>query len=255
MSARRTRAIAVLGELLLTTGVLVFLFVGWYLWLNVQIAGSAQARATSALQQQWASQVQPDPVATDDAPSQATEGPVGLSPDLAPVPAEPTGINEPIAGILIPRFGSDWARTVGQDVTAREVLNSRVTGIGHYPGTGMPGEVGNFAIAGHRTVNGGPFGKLPDLRPGDHIYFETIDGWYEYSFRGLQYVTPEQVEVIAPVPNYPGAEPVDRVLTMTTCNPLYSAAERAIGYAVMTAWYPRSGGAPLEVAAITGITP
>jgi sortase A len=112
----------------------------------------------------------------------------------------------------------------------------------------MPGEVGNFAVAAHRKAYGGAFEHLNSLRLGDSMFIETADGWYEYEYRSTEYVPPTAVEVIAPVPQQTGAEPGDRILTLTTCNPLFSTAERLIAYATFEAWYPRAGGAPAEIA-------
>lgn len=235
--------VGVLGEILITLGVLVLLFIGWYMWLNDIIVGSEQTQAATELQQEWAEQDREER-GEEGVPPPVVEG---LSPDQAPVMVEPDRTNEAFATLIVPRFGADYARTVAQGVDLRDVLNSRRTGVGHYPGTGMPGELGNFAIAAHRNANGAPFGKLVDLRVGDHVYVETADGWYEYTFRGLEYVLPTEVDVIAAVPRAPQADPTERILTMTTCNPLFSTAERAIAYSVMTAWYPRAGGMPAEL--------
>lgn len=244
---RRLSVVGVLGELLITVGVLVLLFIGWYVWLNDVIVGSEQTQAATELQQQWAEQSRDE---RGEAGEPAEPPPPvygGQSPDSAPVRAEPGGVNEAFATLIVPRFGTDYARTIAQGIDVRDVLNSRRTGVGHYPGTQMPGELGNFAIAAHRNANGAPFGRLVDLRVGDHVYVETADGWYEYTFRGLEYVLPNQVDVIAPVPREAGADPAERILTMTTCNPLFSTDERAIAYSVMTAWYPREGGMPAEL--------
>lgn len=244
---RRLTVVGVLGELLITAGVVVLLFLGWYLWLNDIVVGAEQTQSTTALREQWAEQDR-----GERGQQGALRPPAGepLSPELAPVLAEPGGVNAAFATLMAPRFGADYARTIAQGIDLREVLNSRRTGVGHYPGTQMPGELGNFAIAAHRNANGAPFGQMLDLRVGDHVYIETEAGWYEYTFRGLEYVLPTSVDVIAPVPRQPGAVPGERTLTMTTCNPLYSTDERAIAYSVMTGWYPREGGMPEELIAM-----
>ena len=64
----------------------------------------------------------------------------------------------------------------------------------------MPGEVGNFAVAAHRTTYGKPFNRIAELHVNDAIVVETADGWYTYRFRTLEYVTPDEVEVLLPVP-------------------------------------------------------
>jgi sortase A len=123
-------------------------------------------------------------------------------------------------------------------------------GIGHYIGTQMPGEVGNFALAGHRTGWGAPLGDIANLRVGDSIYVETEAGWYRYVFRSLTYVMPTGVDVLNPVPQVDGATPLDRIITLTSCNPKLTAAERFIAYGVFDTWYPRAGGAPAEIASL-----
>ncbi len=223
----------------MTAGVIVLLFLGWYLWLGDLIAGSAQNDAGQELREQW--QVEEPP---------STDGPqVGTpqDPALAPVLEEPGSDGEVFAAMLIPRFGADYVRNIAQGIGLREVLNNVETGVGHYPGTSMPGAVGNFAVAAHRTTYGAPFKQILDLQVDDSIYIETEAGWYQYSFRSSEIVAPSAIDVLEAVPRQPGVEPTERILTMTTCHPMFSAAERAIGYGVMTAWYPREAGAPAEL--------
>jgi sortase A len=84
---------------------------------------------------------------------------------------------------------------------------------------------------------------------GDKIYIQTADGYYTYDFRGLEYVRPTGIGVIDPVPQSPGVAPTDRIMTMTSCNPMFSSSERIIGYAVFDSWQPASAGPPAEIAA------
>ncbi|MFX7849337.1 sortase, partial [Acinetobacter baumannii] len=93
--------------------------------------------------------------------------------------------------------------------------------MGHYPDTAMPGQQGNFAIAGHRGSHGAPFADLPSLRVGDAVVVETPDGWYTYRFRTLEYVRPDGVGVLLPVPQQPEVQATDKLITMTTCSPRY----------------------------------
>jgi sortase A len=146
----------------------------------------------------------------------------------------------------VPRFGSTWERPIAQGVGVADVLDT--IGVGHYPGTAMPGEVGNFAIAAHRHAYGGGFENLHTLHVGDHVYVGTKDGWYEYTFRDIQYVQPTQVDVIDPVPTEPGVQPVNRLITMTTCNPFFSTQERMIAYGLFDKFYPYAGGPPQQIA-------
>jgi sortase A len=176
--------------------------------------------------------------------------------------AEPTGNLSPVvetepkdrvtfANLIVPRFGADYKRPVSQGI-GYSVLNSSTPGLGHYPGTQMPGAAGNFALASHRTAFGGAFHEINTLRVGDPIFVETKDGWYKYTFRDLEYERASGVGVILPVPQEPGAVPTDRIITLTTCNPFFSSAERIIAYGVFDRWYPRSDGPPSEIADLAG---
>jgi sortase A len=115
----------------------------------------------------------------------------------------------------------------------------------------MPGQVGNFGIAAHRTTYGAPFNKIADLREGDKMYVQTQDGWFTYSFRNLQYVPATQVSVLQPVPDAPdvSATSGDRLITLTSCNPMFTAQERIVAYGVFDSWQPLTAGAPAELAA------
>ena len=84
----------------------------------------------------------------------------------------------------------------------------------------MPGEPGNAAIAGHRTTYGAPFFRLGELSVRDRIHITTRHGEFSYEVTGSQVVKPSQSEVLAPTD--------DNRLTLTTCNPKYSAAQRLI---------------------------
>jgi sortase A len=151
------------------------------------------------------------------------------------------------AVMYVPRFGSDYARSISEGVGTTDVLDKN--GIGRYPGTQMPGAVGNFAVAAHRTTHGAPFKQLATLQVGDKIYVQTKDGYYTYDFRGLEYVRPSGVGVLDPVPQEAGTAPTDRVLTMTSCNPMFSADERIIAYSVLESWQPTSVGPPPAILA------
>lgn len=231
--------VGVLGELLITAGVIVMLFLGWYVWLNDIVAGNEQQQAAEEVQQELQDRWE------------RGEGVVERPSDPGePVVAEPAAAGEVFATLIVPRFGDDYARPIAGGVDLRTVLNNRQIGIGHYLETQMPGEIGNFAVAAHRTTYGAPFADIAELRVGDLIYVETADGWYEYAFRGLEYVWPTAVQVLEPVPQAPQVEPTDRILTMTSCNPKFSSAERIIAYAVMENWYPRADGPPASLAGV-----
>ena len=236
----RVSVVGVLGELLLTAGVLILLFLGWQLWWNDAIMAGQQSSAASELSSEWQQQAS-ETQGTTPPPDPASYGdPVVDTSELAD--------GEAFAVMYVPRFGEDSQRNIAEGY-GLDVLNSFDLGVGHYPQTQRPGEVGNFAIAAHRSAYGGGMHEIEQLQLGDAIYIQTRDGWYTYRFRDFEYVTPEAVGVLAPVPHHPELQPTDRLITLTTCNPLYSTAERIIANGVLESWQPSAAGPPAEIAA------
>jgi sortase A len=94
-------------------------------------------------------------------------------------------------------------------------------GPGHYVGTPLPGELGNVAIAGHRTTYAHPFYNLNELAPGDPIYVLTSQGFFRYVVSQTEVVAPTDVAVLETIGHR-------STLTLTTCNPRYSAATRMV---------------------------
>ncbi|MHA6693718.1 class E sortase [Homoserinimonas sp. A520] len=239
-SGRRALGIiSVIGELFITAGVICFLFIGWQLWLNDLVVGQEQRSSALELEDQWRTPGAPPVPPSPDAGTVDFGEPV-----VTPAPRAGTGF----ATLYVPRFGADYVRAIGEGVSLASVLNNRDLGIGHYPETQLPGELGNFALAAHRTTHGAPFKQIADLRVGDKLYVQTTDGWYTYAFRTMEYVWPTGVGVLEPVPQAPGIDPLDRVITLTSCNPMFSAAERIIAYGVFEHWQPTSAGMPAELA-------
>jgi sortase A len=242
-----TKVVGVFGELLITAGVFVLLFLGWQLWWNSIVLTNEQASDATSLADDWKL-----PVVSGTTPT-----PVPSSSDpAAPVNyGDPAVMGSPAAAadfaiLYVPRFGADFKRTIAEGVDPHTVLNKG--GAGHYEDTQMPGEVGNFAVAAHRDGWGSAFIKINELQVGDPIYVETQDGWYTYRYRDTEYVTPYGVGVIDPVPQVEGATAVDRLITLTSCNPLYIASERIIAYGAFESWQPRSAGPPAEIASVVG---
>lgn len=231
---RRVSVVGVLGELLITAGVLVFLFLGWQLWLNDLIVGDQQNQVAADLADTWDS----GNISLNHEPTKVDYGDPIV--DIAPAEAQQFAV------MYIPRFGADWMRTVSEGVSTTRVLNKN--GIGHYEDTQMPGDLGNFAVAAHRTTHGAPFSSIAELQVGDKIYVRTPEAYYTYVFRNREYVSPQGVGVLDPVPQFQGTAPGARLLTMTSCNPKFSAAERIIAYAVLESWQPVSAGPPAEIA-------
>ncbi|WRH23677.1 class E sortase [Arthrobacter sp. JZ12] len=223
----------VFGELLLTAGVVVLLFVAWQLWwTNVE----SNAKQEEAVEQFFSG------LDSEPAPEVAAEEPRGS--EEVPVLAS-RAAGETFAVVYVPRFGDDYTRPVTSGVSTAVLDN---LGLGHYPETAMPGAVGNFAVAGHRQTNGAVLDNIHTLVPGDRIYVQTADGFYTYVYRNTQIVLPTQVDVLAPVPTQPGVEPTERILTLTSCNPMFGDQERIIAYAVMDSFQHSSEGPPEEIA-------
>lgn len=139
---------------------------------------------------------------------------VDLPPIISEDPPPPT---EALGRILIPAAGVDWIMVEG---VTTEALNG---GPGHMPGTALPGQPGNAVISGHRTTYGAPFFNIDALQPGDTIQIETLIGVHLYEVVEVRIVAPTDVWVTNQVD---GAW-----LTLTTCNPRYSARERLIVFA------------------------
>lgn len=235
----RVSALSVLGELLITGGVLVLLFLGWQVWLGDALQENSQQDQAVALSQTWSKGESTAPAIVE-----------AVDPGPPPVSAAP-GNAEQFATLIVPRFGADYIRPVAEGIGVTDVLN---LAIGHYPGTQMPGDVGNAAFAAHRTGHGSPFFDIEKLEVGDSIYFEMEAGWYRYEVRSHEYVAAEGVGVLAPVPQVAGAVPTDRLLTLTSCNPIYTSDERIIIYGVYDSWFPREGGPPPEIAPLVQAT-
>lgn len=251
---RRTRTVVgVTGEILITVGVLVQLFWLWNIGINDWIQGFTQTQAASSISQQWQEEATTDSSdgTTDSDGGIAVYGtPVDGPPPVADVVSQGTAF----ATLYVPRFGDTYQRVIAEGVDLATVLNDSRLGVGRYPQSTPLGEEGNFAIAGHRTSFGASFGNISDLRLGDRLYIETREGWYSYAFRNLEYVWPSEVDVLNPVPKQNVAEVTDRLLTLTSCHPRFSDAERIIAYAVFDGWYPRAGGPPAEIAQLVGVT-
>lgn len=151
-----------------------------------------------------------------------------------------------MARVYIPRFGDQWERNLVQGTSLVE-LNQH--GLGHYEISQMPGQVGNFAIAGHRNGYGQPLGDVDRLQPGDAIVIRSQDYWYVYQYTNYTIVTPDDGSVIGPNPEHPGEAPTKRMITMTTCEPKYTTpTHRWISFGELAYWAKVADGIPQELA-------
>ena len=229
------------GEILITAGALMGLFLAWHLVWNDAIQGERQNQAATSLANDWK---EPSSNGVDLEPAEPAVRPSGEEPPVTVSPAE----GEAFALLYVPRFGNDFVRSIAEGVDLKTVLNSRTLGIGRYLESDQLGEVGNFAIAAHRTTWGATFGDIGELRIGDRIYVEVPEGWHSYQFRNLEYVWATEVDVLNSFPKMNVEEPGTRVITLTSCHPRFSEAERIIAYGVYEGWFPRDGGPPSEIA-------
>lgn len=193
------------GRVILVAGVLVLLFIPYLLWGT----GLITARAQDQLRQQFAASEK-----QHHADASLRSLPHGAGrPAIAPAVAAPAA-GQPVGIISIPKIALEMVVVEGTDA---EQLRS---GPGHYPGTPLPGEQGNVAIAGHRTTYLHPFYNLNELVPGDDVDIVTVQGLFVYQVTSSQAVAPTDVAVVAPTPT--------PMLTLTTCNPRYSASQRLV---------------------------
>ncbi len=134
-----------------------------------------------------------------------------------------------LALLRIPAFGDKYEIPIVNGTQLR-VLNK---GVGHYPATAQAGQIGNFAIAGHRVTHGQPFARMLELDKGDKVVVETRDAIYTYvldeSPRQLT-VKDTDTWVIDPVPGKPDAKPTEALITLTTCQDLFHSPDRSIGF-------------------------
>jgi sortase A len=223
----------VLGEILMTVGVLALLYVSWHTWIgDIIISGQKHAEA-EALSEQWEAEAETvDPTAEP------------ADPTIVPVLGEQD--HGDVFGIMrIPRFGDDWKFNIASGISREDILDEGE--VGHYPDTAMPGEIGNTAYAAHRWTSGAPFDPVDKLVVGDAIVIETKAGWYTYRFRSSEYVQDTQVQVLLPVPNQEGVEANGRYLTLTSCAPKLNMLERIVSYAVFEDFTPRADGPPASL--------
>jgi sortase A len=217
------QALRVTGELLLTAGAITLLFVGYLLWGSGMRTAAAQRQFTSELNREWGRPASA-PRLTDRA------GAIDITPERFDV-----ATGQPFAFITIPAFGASWKFTLIQG-TALAQLNLSP---GHVPGTQWPGQLGNFAVAGHRVTSGNPFWSLPSLRPGDLVNIQTQLNDYSYRVTGKDMVSPADTAVLDAVPSHPGEQPTQRTITLITCDPAWTGTHRVIVTGVLVAASPR----------------
>ncbi len=140
-------------------------------------------------------------------------------PEPTPAPYDASRPGNPIGRIVIPAAGVD--RVLYDQVTALSIDK----GPSHWPGTAMPGQLGNVVVAGHRTTHGSPFLHLGDLHPGDTITFVMPSGTFTYRVTGSEVVSPSAMWIVDQHDAYE--------VTLFTCHPPGSATERLVIHGVL----------------------
>ena len=220
-------AVHAMGEVLITLGVIALLFVGYQVfWTNIE-ANAASHSVTERLRDDWGT----------SSPAASTSGSVVGSPTAA-IPAGAFAL------MRIPRLGADWQEPVLEPAGATISLDDLAQGVVHYKQTAQPGQVGNFAVAGHRQTHGQPFRHLEQLRPGDQVIIETRTATYTYVIdndpnSAAATVLPNDVWVLDPVPGKPGAKPTQAIITLTTCTPWWTSTYRMIAFGHLTTTVPK----------------
>ncbi|MFJ4538500.1 class E sortase [Streptomyces tibetensis] len=208
-----------IGEVFITTGVLMLLFVTYQLWWTNVRAHAQAGQEASSLQDDWAS---------------GKRSPGAFEP------------GQGFAILHIPKL--DVVVPIAEGTSSKGVLDRGM--VGHYAEgalkTAMPGDkTGNFGLAGHRNTHGEPFRYINKLAPGDPIVVETQDEYFVYKMASILPVTPpSNTSVLNPVPTGSGFTKPGRYITLTTCTPEFTSKYRMIVWGKMVEERPRSKGKP-----------
>src|SRR3954465_9449469 len=220
-----------IGRALIRLGLMMFAFVAYQLWGT----GIQTAQAQRTLSRDFEAQVAVSaPVTTTTTTIPVTTVPPTADvTSTAPVTAAPTttslvvasakpipAAEEAVARLEIPRM--DLNRIVVEGATAEALTK----GPGHFPETPLPGQLGNAAIAGHRTTHLHPFFDIDHLQPGDESVVTTWNGRYTYSVTGTEVVAPDDYNAVIPT-----TDPTKATLTLVSCTPRYSATNRIVVHA------------------------
>ena len=208
--APRRRWSRLIGIGLILAGLSVLGYVAWQFWGTNYVSQRKHQEIVKTVEEAWLLEKEP----------RVPEGDV-------------------LALILIPKFGDDYVVPVLEG-TSDEVL---AAGYGHFEDSQLPGEVGNFALAGHRVTHGEPLRRMPELDPGDEIIVETREATYTYVLTtgGDDLVVPfTGVWVLDKLPDNPaegGVEPAQKpgqkLITLTTCSEIFHTDNRMIAFGIL----------------------
>ncbi len=208
------------GEVFITLGVLMLLFVTYQLWWTNVLAEQEAGGAANTLQNEW---------------------------DHGGQEKKNLAAGERFAIMYIPKL--DVKAPVAEGIDKHSVLDRGM--VGHYDKssgikTAMPWDKkGNFSVAGHRNTHGEPFRYVNKLTKGDKIVVETKTSYYTYEMESiLPQTSPSNTSVIGPVPPGSGFTGPGRYITLTTCTPEFTSTYRMIVWGKMVEERPRSKGKP-----------
>jgi sortase A len=203
------RAVDIFGRVLIGLGVVLLLFTAYQIWgTSIQEAHTQSTLRNTLVQDTDNEKIRK---ALTDAAS-LDKLPTGPPVTGARTGAPPEG--QPVGDIRIPVIGVDQVVVEGTNTPDLR------KGPGHYTGTSLPGQGGNAAIAGHRTTYGHPFYNLDGVKVGDPIVVTTLQGIFVYDATRSRVVSPSDTSVIRNVDS--------NLITLTTCNPRFSASTRLI---------------------------
>jgi len=256
-----------IGQLLITLGVVVLLFVVYEVYVTDLFGQRKQAAATEAVDQVWANA---EPATTDTVV--VTNSDQLVTDPRQRTPTYETTLGDGFAKLYVPSFGADYVFTVVEGTDPDDLY----IGPGHYDGTQLPGQQGNFTVAGHRVSNGSPFNDLGLLASCDAVVVETQDDWFVYRVLpmaeevatwtstprahcdgvgvqtgaydgvfGREITLPTDYAQVLPIPHVDSNDvPADaqRMITLTTCHPQFSDAQRMIIHGVLVRSYSKSAG-------------
>ena len=228
-----------IGKVLIVIGLLLFAFVAYQLWGT----GIYTAQAQNELHDQFdhagidATTAPTSTVPATTAPPATAAGTTAATstttaattttttsgPEQVPYPFPPADVGDPLVHLRIPSIGVDHIVVQGVG------LDQLKKGPGHFPESVLPGQLGNAAIAGHRTTYGAPFYDVDHLRPGDTIIltYPDIGGQrgpqFTYVVTGTDIVSPSDYALVVPT-----TDPTRATLVLSSCHPISTARQRII---------------------------
>ena len=194
--------LGVVGKLMITVGLLMLGFVAYQLWGTGIKTQQAQRDLAKEYEQLTATTV----------PTAST---------TPPEPALPNELNrgDVVGRIVMPDIG------VNKWIVAGATMDMLERGPGLFANTALPGQLGNSAIAGHRTSYGAPFSSIDQLDPGDDITVVTPRGSFTYAVTETKIVPATAVEVLDTI------DPEKATLTLVSCHPKWTSRERIVVFA------------------------